>query len=66
MSINGPVQEVDKFVLDADDVHTLGVEIVGHVIVTLDVKEGSIGSQEGVTNGTILEVSPQVRFVSHY
>ena len=43
--INEPVQKADNSVFDLDYAHTLGVEVEGHVIVTLDLHKLRVNSQ---------------------
>jgi hypothetical protein len=45
MCVHEPVQKVDELVFEAHDADTGGVDVEGHVIVTLDVHELVIQSQ---------------------
>ena len=58
MSINGPIEKVDNFVLCARNTDTSRVEIEGHVLVTLNAHELVVESQDRVTQWPFLEVSP--------
>ena len=60
MSVHCPVGKIDYFILDVDDTYSLRIEVKGHVLVTFDVHEGAVHSEQGIQQGSILEVPPEV------
>lgn len=56
MGINGPVDEGEDGVLEGDPRLCAGVNVEGHVVVTLDVHEVVVNAQNGGEEGLLTEV----------
>jgi hypothetical protein len=59
MSIYHPIKEGYNGILEGDPLLSIGVEIEGHVIVTLDVHESIVQVEDWGEERLMLEVSPE-------
>ena len=57
MGVHGPVQEGQDRVLEGNPRLRLGVDIEGHVVVTLDVHELAVNAQNWRREGLLAEVA---------
>jgi hypothetical protein len=58
--IDGPVNEINYFVLNLYYTYTLRIEVIGHVLITSDIHKSTIHSKKRVQERSFLEVSPKV------